>query len=1018
MSLKIAPLPHTPHYNVEDENINIIVEVQDGPDDDLLSWEDRHDPVNHNPNIQSIEGDDSIWGFLRGSNSDTVPTMVNVHKTSKKIENATLATSSAATSADINISDTNIRTIPTFDLIEDSSVASEVSYLGVSVEFLLLIRKCCATLYGQKDVDQLTTRDVANRFFTTTSISAFDNRSTRTSQVAIEPPPINPVSSSSPISFLEDFQTRYSSNIPHPVLGVTCKASLISPATVYISHCWSYTFNSLVDALQEYCRIHREQSNTTPFFWLDIFYNRPTHTHHPQHLRNQPNNRQPSMPPLQQMMLLQLSARVIRRIGRTCVVLLPWRDPLALRHSRCLCELLLSLTSSSSSPSSSSPIVEVQLSSGRHQSFLDLLAESVPAAVAAVDLSVKVEASDLCGDPDDEEDGFRELLLRQMRQFPDGWPAVNEIITNALQRWRSDQALRAATSRLAQSEQEAASYMADQQQQYRPAERAQSAADGQQGSSCQWLQAMMLGSVRALWRSVFLSNTALTSASAKQQRQVAEEGKLRANLAALLHELGRFDEAEMHYKALLRSQLQRERGGGGENHPLALSAAGNLALLLRKQGRLEEAETLYRRVLTRKQKVLGASHPSTLTTHFNLAAVLRAQGTVRNVEAEQVLRVLLPLQQAALGKDHSDCLLTMETLAALLLDPAAGEQQLNSSQNSPLHRERSSFDDEVNSQQRQQQQQRLREAEAMTLLQELLMLKIDHFGPHHPASLQAGELVAALYLQQGLAEFAADLYEEALTGREAVYGPNHSSSWAARLRLAAVLKLLGRSARAKDLFARLSEHYPSVLGEHHSTSIAVREAYGELCLQCGQSELAESVLRALVDCCERGGISTLAAEFLLAEAMGLQGRNNEAESLHRKVLTQRRAELGWTHVDSFRSMHALANSLIHQRRWLEARPLLEEALEGLDTHCGGPQNPHSIAAAECLWRLCRRCGDHQQADMLLLRLGGHHPPTSSPLSQAHHPPEQPQRLSRHYQQQQQQQWSRSEQDDDDDDSYS
>jgi len=54
----------------------------------------------------------------------------------------------------------------------------------------------------------------------------------------------------------------------------------------------------------------------------------------------------------------------------------------------------------------------------------------------------------------------------------------------------------------------------------------------------------------------------------------------------------------------------------------------------------------------------------------------------------------------------------------------------------------------------------LREAEAMTLLQELLLLKIDHFGPRHPVSLKAGELVAALYLQQGLAEFAADLYDE------------------------------------------------------------------------------------------------------------------------------------------------------------------------------------------------------------------------------------------------------------------
>ena len=127
-----------------------------------------------------------------------------------------------------------------------------------------------------------------------------------------------------------------------------------------------------------------------------------------------------------------------------------------------------------------------------------------------------------------------------------------------------------------------------------------------------------------------------------------------------------------------------------------------------------------------------------------------------------------------------------------------------------------------------------------------------------------------------------------------------------------MLKLLGRNARARDLFARLAEYYPSVLGEHHSTSIAVREAYGELCLLCGQSELAESVLQALVESCCEGGfsISALPAEFLLAEAISLQGRHGDAEALHRKVLLQRRTELGSNHVDCFRSMHALANSLV------------------------------------------------------------------------------------------------------------
>ena len=109
---------------------------------------------------------------------------------------------------------------------------------------------------------------------------------------------------------------------------------------------------------------------------------------------------------------------------------------------------------------------------------------------------------------------------------------------------------------------------------------------------------------------------------------------------ALLHRSGHSAEAEQLYKQLLRDQLRRTDGryqaapatdgqaaaeaGRPENHPLALSAAGNLAVLLRAQGRERwaEAESLYRRVLARKTQVLGASHPSTLVTTFNLAALL------------------------------------------------------------------------------------------------------------------------------------------------------------------------------------------------------------------------------------------------------------------------------------------------------------------------------------------------------------------------------------------------------------
>eukprot|EP01035_Chromulina_nebulosa_P039645 gene39644-53598_t len=225
----------------------------------------------------------------------------------------------------------------------------------------------------------------------------------------------------------------------------------------------------------------------------------------------------------------------------------------------------------------------------------------------------------------------------------------------------------------------------------------------------------------------------------KQTELLLEIGKVRSTLAALLHRTGHSAEAEQLYKQLLRDQLLLPDGqaaapstdgqvGRPENHPLALSAAGNLAVLLRAQGRERwaEAESLYRRVLARKTQVLGASHPSTLVTTFNLAALLRDQDS-RRAEAEQMLRALLSQQRAVLGREHEHCMRTMESLTGLLLEDGAADDQVMS---------------------------------ALALLQELLALRMDVLGQHHPVTLQTTELLAALYLKQAMPQFAADLYEE------------------------------------------------------------------------------------------------------------------------------------------------------------------------------------------------------------------------------------------------------------------
>jgi hypothetical protein len=68
--------------------------------------------------------------------------------------------------------------------------------------------------------------------------------------------------------------------------------------------------------------------------------------------------------------------------------------------------------------------------------------------------------------------------------------------------------------------------------------------------------------------------------------------------------------------------------------PTALTSQSNLALVLGDLGRLEEAEAEHRAVLEIRARVLGAEYPDTLTSRSHLAAVLGNLGQLEQAEAE------------------------------------------------------------------------------------------------------------------------------------------------------------------------------------------------------------------------------------------------------------------------------------------------------------------------------------------------------------------------------------------------
>src|ERR1700722_16314322 len=96
----------------------------------------------------------------------------------------------------------------------------------------------------------------------------------------------------------------------------------------------------------------------------------------------------------------------------------------------------------------------------------------------------------------------------------------------------------------------------------------------------------------------------------------------RSNLALVLCDLGRHEEAEAEHRAVLEARTRTL----GVEHPDTLTSWSNLALARWNLRRLEEPEAEHRAVLAARTRTLSAAHPDTLTSQSSLAHVLRDLG--------------------------------------------------------------------------------------------------------------------------------------------------------------------------------------------------------------------------------------------------------------------------------------------------------------------------------------------------------------------------------------------------------
>jgi tetratricopeptide (TPR) repeat protein len=123
--------------------------------------------------------------------------------------------------------------------------------------------------------------------------------------------------------------------------------------------------------------------------------------------------------------------------------------------------------------------------------------------------------------------------------------------------------------------------------------------------------------------------------------------------------------------------LERREKELGKLHPDTLTSVSNLALVLQDQGKYDEAEKMYRRALEGREKQLGGKHPDTLHSIHSLAFLLHQ--LKRYKMASELYQRACDGFRSKLGPDHPTTVACLNNYSAMqieksLLKSVADEQ--------------------------------------------------------------------------------------------------------------------------------------------------------------------------------------------------------------------------------------------------------------------------------------------------------------------------------------------------------
>ncbi len=325
--------------------------------------------------------------------------------------------------------------------------------------------------------------------------------------------------------------------------------------------------------------------------------------------------------------------------------------------------------------------------------------------------------------------------------------------------------------------------------------------------------------------------------------------ELRLKVAGIHYEHARWKEAEGQFSAAM-SEVEQEA-----DLKLQSWILSDYALVLQATNRLVEAEEMMRRALKIDEASFDPNHRKVAIRLNNLAQLLLA--TNRLAEAEEPLRRALKIAEVSYGSEHPNVATYLNNLAQLLQatnrlaeaeEPMRRALKVDEASFGPDHPNVAR--DLNNLAQLLLATNRLAEAEEP--MRRALKINEARFGSDHPdVATYLNNLAQLLLATNRLAE-AEESMRRALKIDEASFGPDHPDVAIDLNNLAQLLQATNRLAEAEEPLRRhliIFAQFTVQTGHEHPHLRAGTQNYSTLLLESGQTEekARENVISALTE---------------------------------------------------------------------------------------------------------------------------------------------------------------------------